>query len=97
MFSVVMFAVSVLLTISFLFIIFLFLFLSMCFLLVSSVYFSLPYSPFSVASLFLCFLLMESVADQQHFEFQQYKHSLDELDRKAHWSEDIRNGFYTQG
>ena len=48
--------------------------------------------------LFLVLLLIESVADEQHFRFQTYKHSLTQEQREAHpVGSDIRNGFYTEG
>lgn len=51
-----------------------------------------------VAVMFLALLVMESVADEQHFRFQTYKHSLTAEEREKHpVGSDIRNGFYTQG
>lgn len=46
---------------------------------------------------FLLLLLMESVADEQHFQFQTLKHSLTPAARAQHAQLDVRRGFFTQG
>lgn len=50
-----------------------------------------------LAILFLFLLIMESMADQQQWNFQTYKYSLSEIDRKRNTNTDIRNGFLTNG
>jgi hypothetical protein len=40
---------------------------------------------------------METVADQQQWEFQSFKHILTEEERKKHPSKDIRDGFLQTG
>jgi steroid 5-alpha reductase family enzyme len=47
--------------------------------------------------LFLTLLLFETIADQQQYTFQQYKHSLTPEQRKQHSSASIRNGFSNEG
>lgn len=46
---------------------------------------------------YLTLLLIETIADQQQYNFQEYKHSLTIEQRKNHKSEDIRNGFLRTG
>ena len=41
----------------------------------------------------MCF----SVADEQHWQFQTYKHSLTAEQKKKDPSEDVKQGFYTKG
>jgi steroid 5-alpha reductase family enzyme len=40
---------------------------------------------------------METIADLQHWDFQQRKHALTAAQRLAHADEDIRSGFLTRG
>ena len=40
---------------------------------------------------------METLADQQQYNFQEYKHSLTAEERKTHTSPEIQNGFLTTG
>jgi steroid 5-alpha reductase family enzyme len=50
-----------------------------------------------LAFIFISLLIFETVADQQQYNFQQYKHSLTLDERKNHQSESIRNGFLRKG
>lgn len=52
---------------------------------------------YSLVGLFLALLLMESVADEQHFQFQTLKHSLKPQEREKHTNVDVRRGFFTTG
>jgi len=45
----------------------------------------------------LALLVIETVADQQHYDFQEYKHSLSESMKKKHPNPDIRDGFLRGG
>lgn len=47
--------------------------------------------------LYLILLVIETIADQQQYNFQEYKHSLTIEERKNHKSADIRNGFLHTG
>lgn len=51
----------------------------------------------ALAFLFVCLLIIETVADQQQYNFQEYKHSLSESQRKSHALKDIRDGFLQHG
>jgi steroid 5-alpha reductase family enzyme len=42
-------------------------------------------------------IIMETVADQQQYDFQQYKHSLSITNRNNHKLSDIRDGFLQRG
>ena len=46
---------------------------------------------------FLILLVVETVADQQHYDYQEYKHSLSASARKRHINPDIRDGFLRSG
>lgn len=46
---------------------------------------------------FITFLSIETIADEQHFQFQAFKYSLSPAERKAHPLKDIRDGFYQSG
>jgi steroid 5-alpha reductase family enzyme len=50
-----------------------------------------------LAILFLVFLAIETIADEQHFSFQTKKHALSLTERSSHPNPDIRRGFYTHG
>jgi steroid 5-alpha reductase family enzyme len=50
-----------------------------------------------VAALFSVFLLIETVADEQHWVFQSYKHSLSTEERKTNSNPEIVRGFYSSG
>jgi len=54
-------------------------------------------SDWVLAAVFVLLLVMETVADQQHYDFQEYKHSLKEAERKRHTNPDIRDGFLRAG
>mmetsp|Transcript_9025 Transcript_9025/g.13563 ORF Transcript_9025/g.13563 Transcript_9025/m.13563 type:complete len:315 (-) Transcript_9025:98-1042(-) len=47
--------------------------------------------------LFMCLLSIETIADQQHYDFQEYKHSLSEREKRQHKSPSIRSGFLQSG
>lgn len=47
--------------------------------------------------LFVILLIFETIADQQQYNFQEYKHSLSSEERKQHSSHCIRQGFLTEG
>jgi steroid 5-alpha reductase family enzyme len=47
--------------------------------------------------LFVTLLIFETIADQQQYNFQEYKHSLTSEERKQHSSPSIRQGFLTEG
>lgn len=50
-----------------------------------------------VSAVLLALLVIETVADQQHYDFQEYKHSLSETLKKKHPNPDIRDGFLRGG
>ena len=39
----------------------------------------------------------KTVADEQHWQFQTYKHSLTVEQKKEDPSDDVKRGFYTKG
>jgi steroid 5-alpha reductase family enzyme len=47
--------------------------------------------------IFLSLLAFETIADQQHYNFQQYKYSLSPAQRSTHSDNDIREGFLQSG
>ena len=50
-----------------------------------------------VAAMFVGFLIMESVADQQHWNFHAKKYSVTASERKVHPDPDVRDGFCRSG
>lgn len=50
-----------------------------------------------LVGLFSVLLLIESVADEQHFQFQTLKHTLTASERQQHKNADIKRGFFTTG
>jgi len=52
---------------------------------------------YSVAAVFVGLLIVETVADEQHFRFQTYKHSLSVEERAESIDLDVKRGFYTLG
>ncbi len=52
---------------------------------------------YALVVLFILFLIMETIADQQQYVFQNYKHSLSEKERASHSSPSIRDGFIRTG
>ena len=50
-----------------------------------------------LAFLFCSLLFMESIADNQHYVFQEYKKTLTLEQRKTHHRKDIRDGFLQSG
>jgi len=50
-----------------------------------------------LAGLFVGLWLLESIADEQHFQFQTLKHSLSVEKRQTHANAEIRDGFYQSG
>jgi steroid 5-alpha reductase family enzyme len=50
-----------------------------------------------VAFLFVCLLVMETVADQQQYDYQTFKYSLSPEKRALSPIKDIRDGFYQSG
>ena len=50
-----------------------------------------------LAFFFLLLLFMETIADQQHYGFQEYKKTLTPEQRKKHHRKDIRDGFLQSG
>ena len=55
------------------------------------------YKDYLVAFAFIGFLLMEAVADQQHWDFHGRKYSVNNIERKHHPDPDVRDGFYQSG
>eukprot|EP01038_Epipyxis_sp_PR26KG_P006622 gene6622-9090_t len=58
---------------------------------------AIEYSDIGVATLFLLLLTMESIADEQHFRFQEMKKKIPLSERVKHTSQDIKNGYFTSG
>jgi len=50
-----------------------------------------------LVALFMLLFGIETVADEQHFQFQSRKHCLSAEQRASHADRDIRRGFYTRG
>ena len=50
-----------------------------------------------VGIIFSLLLIMETIADEQHWAFQSIKHSLTAAQRTAHPNEEFRQGFYQSG
>jgi steroid 5-alpha reductase family enzyme len=50
-----------------------------------------------VGVLFALLLIFETVCDEQHWVYQQYKHSLTAAEREKHPDVDVKNGFYASG
>lgn len=51
----------------------------------------------SLASVFLVFFMLETIADEQHWQFQTLKHSLTPEARSSHSNQEIVDGFYQSG
>jgi steroid 5-alpha reductase family enzyme len=51
----------------------------------------------AVGGAFAAMLLVETVADEQHWVFQSIKHSLTSAERSRHVNPEIRQGFYQSG
>jgi steroid 5-alpha reductase family enzyme len=49
------------------------------------------------ALLFLSFLIFETIADQQHWNFHAKKYAVTESQRSLHPDPDVRDGFYQSG
>ena len=52
-----------------------------------------------ISEVYVCMYvcMCSSVADEQHWQFQTYKHSLTAEQKKKDPSEDVKQGFYTKG
>ena len=50
-----------------------------------------------LAGIFLSLLLMDTVADQQHWEYHKKKYAVNASERQFHPDRDVRNGFYQSG
>lgn len=58
---------------------------------------SCDYKDYIVAAMFVGFLIMESVADNQHLKFHEKKYAVNASERKVHPDSDVRDGFYQSG
>lgn len=58
---------------------------------------TLTFKDLAFAASFLFFLAMETIADQQHWNFQTKKYDFSGKERLNHKNRDIREGFYTGG